>query len=327
MPENTASVKLVVTPTVYDINGFAFNKMIAEPSVFTEFGSASGYLYTNYYGVAMYALDLPIDAHLEFFDAKGNKIAYTADITSRPDVLLKELYQSNLPKTSDKTAAKTRKANTRAAARDLLILGGEAQRYFQANGAPAESDLGKITVYVDAADPTYSYPVATDAETVITGLNDVNDKQQGANYNSACNYTSSVTLVAAPSFAYQLTISNKNGTIYDLDKLSIDISYVTSNNTASGGEETIRETYTGSELTTTVGGKNTYAYCYFNSMALYDSYKTITAVVTYNGDVIMTDTYSLETYCGSMLDDAKNGAMCTALAKFGISIRAMFGYN
>ena len=306
--------ELVVTPTKYSTdavgNKIAYNEYDAEPIVYADsaWTLSGAYSFVSYQGIAMYELGLEISAFVKCYDADGNYVAYSNTVSGTPADFAKATFAL----VADSTAV--RNARMKVALAELLVLGGDAQRYFQTR-ATADCDLVAVTTYVDAAG---DYDYASFATTDISNLETANDTDWADTSVIASGaFLKSVAVSAAPAASYMI---NTNG-VADASKFSLEVSYTS--------------LYPNTEdVTVTVSGdmwniSGTWYMYDFNETRLYDSNKVVTAKLYYDGALLATDTYSIESFAGSQLNsaNAQLAAACSSIARFGVAARAFFGYN
>ncbi|GEM_PF-5706932 len=302
---NYASVKMVITATKY-----ANNMLYSAEPVYADFWSVSGKNNAaTYYDVATYELDLPIYAYVACYNENGDEIAHSNTFTAYPSELLKGLYTAT-PTTALQEA-------TNRLVTDTLNLGTAAQSYF-ASQVAGDTDLKSATAMNEGWDQTY-------ATAELTGLNNVSNfdwNPESAVTSSTNNITTAADISGAPAISYAILKATATGANpLDYSKLTMEISYDTlyANDSNAG---TISDTIEGSEWNSYAVGKNLrYS---FKKAAMYDSDKTVTAVVTYDGTRVCTVTYSMDSYISAYKDNASVGGIVTAIGKFTATARNYF---
>lgn len=302
---NYASVKMVVKATKYS----QCMRYLADPIYLDLYSITSKNNGARYLNVSTYELDLPIEAYVACYNENGDEIAHSTTITAYPSELLKALYKEN------STTALQDSINKLVT--DTLNLGTTAQIY-TASQVAGTTDLKSATAMNEGWDQTY-------ATTELTGLVDVSNfdwNPESPITASTNNITIMADISGAPSIRYgimQATATGKNP--LDYSKLTMEISYETLY--ANGGNSgTISEVIEGSDWADYAVNKNL-RYT-FAKAAMYDSDKTITAVVTYDGTRVCTVTYSLDTFILNSLSNASLHDICTAIGIFSASARNYF---
>lgn len=302
---NYASVKMVITATKY-----ANNMLYSADPVYADLVSiTSKNNAATYYDVATYELDLPIYAYVACYNENGDEIAHSNTFTAYPSELLKGLYTAT-PTTALQEA-------TNRLVTDTLNLGATAQSYF-ASQVAGDTDLKAATAMNEGWDQTY-------ATAELTGLNNVSNfdwNPESAVTSSTNNITTAADISGAPAIGFAILKATATGANpLDYSKLKMEVSYETlyANNASSG---TISDVIEGSEWNAYAVGKNLrYS---FKKAAMYDSDKTVTAVVTYDGTRVCTVTYSMDSYIFAYKDNATVGGIVTAIGKFTASARNYF---
>lgn len=281
-------IAVEVVPQKYDSN---YNEIEGETKVITDFAAAGKTRkYAAYNGISMNELGLNVSARLLCYDAENNLVAYSETYNDSPASLLKAIYAS-----SNNITFKT-------AVTDMLNMGAEAQKYF--GSLKTGSDLSKATLINDGFDQTY-------ATAELDTLNDVNETKIADNAPISNKLITSVGLGGAPSVAYLIA----NGSTLDKSKLEMRVSYH-----SNYSNEDVTDTVTGSAWAT-AGKYLTYS---FTKTALYDGNKTVTAEIYYDGALVLTNQYSVESYIAANQSNATMGSALVAIAKFGKSCRAYF---
>lgn len=275
-------------PQKYDAN---YNEIAGETKEITDFVAAGKTMkYAVYNGIGMYELGLNVSARVLCYDAENNLVAYSETYVDSPANLLKDIYA-----TSKDTTFKT-------AVTDMLNMGAEAQVYF--GSQKAGSDLSKATLVNDGFDQTYATPE-------LDTLNEVNSTVRDENAPISNALLTTVSLTGAPAVGYLVV----NGSTLDKSKLEMRVSYH-----SNYSNEDVTDTVTGSAWAT-AGKYLTYS---FTKTALYDGNKTVTAEIYYDGALVLTNQYSVESYVAANQGNATMGAALVAIAKFGKSCRAYF---
>ena len=303
---NYASTKMVITATKYNASNMRY---LADP-VYADFYSlTSKNNGAIYYNVSTYELDLPIYAYVACYNENGDEIAHSNTITAYPSELLKALYKEN------STTALQDSINKLVT--DTLNLGAAAQAYF-ASQVAGTTDLKSATAMNEGWDQTY-------ATTELTGLVDVSNldwNTESAVTSSTNNITLAADISGAPAIRYSIMRAAPTGAApLDFSKLTMEISYNTLY-ANDGGAGTISKVIEGSEWANYVVGKN--IRYNFTNAAMYDSDKTVTAVVTYDGTRVCTVTYSLDSFIMTNASNASMGDICTAIGKFTAAARNYF---
>jgi len=280
------TVKLAITAQKYDTSTFN----LTDPTVLSlgedQLTSAGSFYTYVYTDIQLYELGLNYTYRLEGYDSEGNLVAYSATTTSSIAQKLKEL------------AATSEDPALLATITDTLVVGDEAVEYFAIEGSDAANAPSILTGF-DTSHATAS----------LGTLNTVNDFVA---YNDSFGTTSSATYRV-----YQPTVA-----IGKVPYISMRI-----RNAASLGER-IAVSFTCGENapvdgTFTVAGS--YLNCTFDAISLIDSNADITFTVTLDGDTAFTYTYSIETYYDNAITNSSATAqISTALAKLGVSARALF---
>lgn len=304
---NYASTKMVVTATKYDST--TMMKYLADPVYLDFFSLTTKNNAARYFNVSTYELDLPIYAYVACYNENGDEIAHSTTITAYPSELLKNLYNANSTTPLQDSINKL--------VTDTLNLGAAAQAYF-AGLAAGDADIKSATAMNEGWDQTY-------ATAELTGLVDVSNfdwNPESPVTSSTNNITIAANVSGAPTIQYgimQATATGNNP--LDYSKLKMEVSYETlyANNASSG---TISDVIEGSDWANYAVRKNLrYA---FAKTAMYDSDKTVTAVVTYDGTRVCTVTYSLDSFILANASDASMGGICTAIGKFTAAARNYF---
>lgn len=269
----------------------------------------------SYYfkGLALYEFNLPVTAVVYGYDANGNLAAVSAPMVDYPVDLIWATYTPDTATQVYKTCCL-----------DLVNLASEAQLYFA--GQKDGCDLSKVTLprdkfafdQNDASKSAPSYDLNSMPNSTVN-----NPSSSIATTNTL---TKTISLASgAPALYYMV----KRGKDLDASKFKAVITYtpgVKADTTATP----ITVTVNGSTATDTTvpwsysGARATYTY---DVCKLYDTNKTVTAVYSYDGVEMYTDTYSIETFIAQYMTDAAMGATLTAMAKFGVSARAYFEVN
>lgn len=300
-----ASVKVVVQATKYKNNmSYLADQVYLDLYSLTTKNNAA-----RYFNVATYELDLPIYAYVACYNENGDEIAHSASITANPSDLLKGLYTAT-PTTAMQEA-------TNRLITDTLNLGAAAQSYF-ASQVAGDTDLKSATAMNEGWDQTYATAELTD----LVNVSNFDWNSESAVTATTNNITVAADISGAPSIRYGIMRATPTGAApLDYSKLTMEISYNTLY--ANGGNAgTISDVIEGSEWNAYAVGKNLrYS---FTKAAMYDSDKTITAVVTYDGTRVCTATYSLDSFILANASNASNGELCTSLGKFTASARNYF---
>jgi len=236
---------------------------------------------------------------LRAYDANGELVAVSPTFVQSPANYLKTTF------------AGSDNANLRTLITDTLVVGNEAAISMSADYT--DSDLYKATSIIEGFD-------ISEATQTIDTYNSIDEHVAvDANFGDATTCTHRVRKGASigkvPYISYFIKDS-KNA--LDVNKLAYKVSYTQID---GAGNETPYEKIFTTENTTI----NDAAMIGFNfeEIGLQDSNATIVCEISYDGAVVATSTYSVETYLNSMRNDAKIGGLATALMKLGISFRGL----
>ena len=274
--------------------------------------------YTVNSKIGLYQMALPVCISVCGYDASGKLVAVsTPYVTTIVDEMWTLYNASNLTEARYTGYV------------DLINVGSDAQAYFANQGNKLAANNGVCGLssialpkdiyafdqsYASADIPTYdtaTLPDSTSPSTTVT----VGGK--------SCVLNKSVNVSAgAPAISYKIrraaSTTNPSG-------WSMDISY-----TNSYGEQT-------KSISGLVSDTNADAFTvaspflYYNySPTLYDSNKTVTANIYYEGTLVYTDVYSIDTNLAQTiptLTDELSLNIYSSLAKFGASCRTMLGLS
>ena len=301
-----ASVKMVITATKYNASNMRY---LADPVYADLWSLTTKNNAATYYDVATYELDLPIYAYVACYNEDGVEIAHSNTFTAYPSELLKGLYTAT-PTNAEQEA-------TNRLITDALNLGAAAQAYF-AGQVSGDTDLKAATAMNEGWDQSY-------ATAELTGLNNVSNfdwNSESSVTSSTNNITTAADISGAPAISYAILKATATGANpLDYSKLTMEISYNTLY-ANDGNAGLISDTIEGSEWSDYAVGKNLrYS---FKKAAMYDSDKTVTAVVTYDGTRVCTVTYSMDSYISAYKDNATVGGIVTAIGKFTATARNYF---
>lgn len=243
-------------------------------------------------GVGMYEMNNELEAVIYALDGEGNVVAYSNTFKDSIVALAKNLYST------------TDSVKTKTLITDLLNMGAEAQKYFVA--MKPNSDLASVPLANEGFDQTYAT-----AEISKDDLNTIfsNDVIKGD-----ISMVNALSFAGSPCVSYVITgVSN-----YDVSKLSLTVSY--------------RDDYAGKDVSVTLNGNEIafggsmciYA---FSNTALYDGNKVVTAELSYDGEVYIRNTCTVEKILSDKFDDPTTSELAKSTAKFGKSAREYFGIN
>ena len=296
-------VELVIIPEKYDLTTLNLveepEEIIIKESQLAAAGSTmKSYLYTD---IQLYELGLDIDYMLRAYDAEGNYVAQSPVFsTSALDYL----------KTSCETSTVEK---FRTVAADTLVVGYEQMRATAVN-YPG-SDLAEAPSIIEGVDLS----AATDSIDVekcnTVDLHDDINAAWGTASSCAHQIRKSVTVGKVPYITYRIKDSNK---VIDLDKLSFKVTYTQDGGTGADVQYDKTFTTANGDITQASNGWISFK---FDEVGLQDSDKEIVCEISYDGEVVATSTYSIESYLVKYLD-GNVGDLFTALIKLGVSFRA-----
>ena len=277
--------------------------------------------YTEWYGVGMHEMALITKVYVRCYDANGNYVAKSDVFEFIPETLLKTLYKAQLPnRTSANASRKDRAIKTTNAIADLLVMGGEAQRYFQTR-AKAGAHILEITKYNDSNDATYNF-IASDCATADAGFD----------YDAATTYDNlqtvaknrvlkNVAMGSAPTVSYSIKATGTGYiAISDASKLVLTASYRSYHVDKVNGE-IVSEEISGAKWSSASG----YYFADLSCIRLFDGNKEVTVTATYDGKTLFTDSVSVETLCKQNKDHSAYGSALRAVARFEATCRVYFG--
>ena len=295
-----ADMELVIIPEKYDLNTLNLEdpeEIVINKSQLVASGSTmKKYVYSDVY---LYGLGLNVQYMLKAYDAEGNYVARSEIVTTSIAGYLKNAFATS----SD--------SKFRTLITDTLIVGDEAAKNMAAQYT--DSDLAKAPSILEGFDTSEATPSVDTYNTIDD--HDAVDSNWGTDSSCTHRVRKSVTIGKVPYITYFIKDSKK---VIDKEKLSFKVSYTKV--LGDGSTQLFEETYNSSN--TTFVGTATMPGFDFNKIGLQDSNANIVCEISYDGAVVATSTYSVETYLGSMLSDATIGNMCAAMIKLGVSFRA-----
>lgn len=288
-------VDLVIIPQKYDSTTKNLVETPEEIVISYEELSGTGTFRTYAYSdMMLYGLALNIDYKLQAY-VGDELVAVSQDYSQSPVSYLKGLISN------DSVAD-----NLKTVAADMLVVCEEARIAMSASAA--DSDLAaasKVTVLDDSI-----LAIATPSVGETNTVNNFEPIVDG--WGTTYTITPSVAIEKVPVVNLRI----KDSKAFDLDKLSIKVSY-----TSSGAAGYVERTLESSDLTRA----GNYITTRFSEVGLHDSNADITFEFSYDDAVTGTLTYSIETYLTTAQTNATLGDLATALIKLGSSFRTFKG--
>ena len=255
--------------------------------------SNTTYTYFAYTGTAAYELILDVASTVYATDASGNVVAFS---TTRTDTVAARAFAGL---TSEIAVGAGMNAQLVTLYVDLVNYGAAAQNYFAAS-YPG-SDLAAAPLANAAFTSYQSY--ASELPTLVN----VNSTVREPGVPSALGLARNVQIGSANYLRYTVAPAT-----YTPANLTLDITYTNSYGIV------INETVAITEMELSAGN---YIYS-FDKIALYDLDRVVTAKIYEGSTLLLTNTYSLESYAYSNISTPALTEILTAMECFGHSAYA-----
>ena len=300
-------VEIVISGTEYSFEtSNLYNEVeIPETSINMTASNNTGDTFL-YEGISMCSLGLNINAYIKAYDADGNFVAYSPVTTTSPEQALK----TNLANTTTDTG--------KATIIELLNMAAAAQVQFAAN--KAGTDLA--TAVAEGKLVNKDLPAS-----IVTELPEFNTADGVANWADGVDsafvsaHKISATTILGVSPNIRVYVGGRDS--LDTSKLSVEFSYY---DPAPTVKDTVVKTVAGADAS--ISGKR----LAFDipGFEFHNSNQIVTASVYYDGSVIATVNYSVETYLAAQLADDSTASqtakdLAAAIAKFGLAFRMNMG--
>lgn len=280
-----------------------------EINTFEAYGSKR--CYTVNKNIGMFEMALPINVTVCGYDASGKLVAVSAPYVTSVTREVWLLY-SAATTAADKTFYV-----------DLVNMGTDTQLYFAEQG-------GETCGLATTAHPNTMYAFNQDEATKETpsysGMpNSTSPSNKVTAGGKSCTLTKSVNFsTGATAIAYMIS---RGGSVTNPELWSMDISYTDAYGKPQGKQPSGIASETNPDGIT----KFSSMVYYYYSPALYDSNKTVSTKIYYDGTLVFDDVYTIESYIEATLPTLEEGStfanMLSSLGKFGASARAKFGLS
>ena len=255
----------------------------------------NGALYAAYCsGIPMYELNVPITAQIWFLNSDGKEVAYSKSTVNSLADLAKQYFNAA---TDDKT---------KTVYTDIINLATEGQLFFTKN--LTVGNLSNVALANNGFESSYATP-----DSAIQNFTSVANTTETGSVGFYGNY---LALNASTGISYIITGASG----IEPANLRFEVSYY---------DEVLSKTISAnvtaaeSDIVLSLGG-GMYSYT-FDQIALYDTDKVITCKIYNGNDLLITNTYSIESYISTNLNTAPTQtALLKQIAKLGVSSRAYF---
>ena len=279
----------------------------ATDPIYVDLAGTTKNLDIIYKNIASVELDLSITCKILCYNAQDQLVAYSTVKEEIPVNLFKALYTAS-PTTQLQIA-------TNRLVTDTLNLGAVAQAYF-VTGYPS-SDLSKATAMNSGWNQAYASTSLN-----VTDVSNYKWNDKSAITSETNKFSAQADVSGSPVVAFQLNRATPTGANpLDYSKLTMAVSY-TSLYTESGHSELVTDVVTGDDWVQYESGKN--LRYIFSKAKMFDSNKTISVALTYDGVTFLTASYSLDSFVFANSSNATMGGLVTQIGYFGQSARDYF---
>lgn len=253
-------------------------------------------------GIAMISLGLNINAYIKAYDADGNYVAYSPVTSTSPEAAIKKIL-------ADATTETAKATNI-----ELLNMAAAAQIKFAAD--KSGTDLAAAVAAGKLVNNGVPESIVTDLpELTVASGEAVWADDVDANFQSDHKISAAVPINVSPGI--RIYVGGKDS--LDASQLKVEFTYYDPNPSV---KDTVTKTVQGTDAS--VSGKR----LAFNlpNLEFHNSNAIVTASVIYEGSVVATLDYSVETSIAEVLAEGSTSSkvvkdLNAAIAKFGLAFR------